>query len=135
MISTTSGMLTDNFSLREMNHSGYAQSKGITNFARGYAAENQQWLAIVLQLIREEFGLPIRVTSSYRSERVNRGVGGARTSAHTHGSAADIQFIGVPANKAAQRKMAIKIADYFDSIGLIYDQIIWYNTWIHVGMR
>lgn len=133
--SNVSGHLTQNFKLSELNHSGYASTHHIANVAHGYAAENQQWLAIVLQLLRDHFGVPIRITSGYRSEAVNKAVGGSPTSAHRHGSAADIKFADVPSGRANQKKRAMEIVRYFESIGLIYDQIIFYNSWIHVGMR
>lgn len=133
--SNVSGQLTQNFKLSELNHSGYASTHGVVNVASGYAAENQQWLAIVLQLLRDHFGVPIKVTSGYRSPAVNKAVGGSPTSAHRHGSAADIQFADVPVGRMNQKKRAMEIVRYFESIGLIYDQIIFYNSWIHVGMR
>lgn len=133
--SNVSGYLTENFKQSELNHSGYASKHGIRNVAVGYAAENQQWLAIVLQLLRNHFGVPISITSGFRSEAVNKAVGGSLTSSHIHGSAADIKFADVPVGRANQRRRAIEIARYFESIGLIYDQIIYYDSWIHVGMR
>lgn len=133
--SNVSGQLTQNFKLSELNHSGYASAHRVANIAHGYAAENQQWLAIVLQLLRDHFGVPIKITSGYRSEAVNKAVGGSPTSAHRHGSAADIKFADVPNGRANQKKRAMEIVRYFESIGLIYDQIIFYNSWIHVGMR
>lgn len=129
------GQLTQNFTLNELNHSGYAFSHKIRNVATGYAAENQQWLAIVLQLLRDRFGVPIRVTSGYRSPAVNKAVGGSPTSSHVHGSAADVSFADVPKGRQHQKKRAMEIVQYFESIGLIFDQIIYYNSWIHVGMR
>lgn len=133
--SNVSGQLTKNFKQSELNHSGYASTHGVKNVACGYAAENQQWLAIVLQLLRDHFGVPITVTSGFRSEAVNKAVGGSPSSAHRHGSAADIRFSDVPNGRLNQKKRAMEIVRYFESIGLIYDQIIFYNSWIHVGMR
>lgn len=132
--SEITGHLTRDFTLNELNHSGYAFSHGTRNVATGYAAENQQWLAIVLQLLRDHFGVPIRVTSGYRSPSVNKAIGGSPTSSHVHGSAADITFDDVPRGRQHQRERAIEIAQYLKSIDLIYDQIIYYNSWIHVGM-
>lgn len=133
--SGVSGYLTENFKHSELNHSGYASFHKIHNVATGYAAENQQWLAIVLQLIRDHFGVAITITSGYRSESVNKAMGGSPTSSHRHGSAADIKFADVPIGRANQKARAVQIAQFFDSIGLVFDQIIYYNSWIHVGMR
>lgn len=135
MFSDKPGHITQHFKYSELNHSGYAASKRIRNVAEGYAKENQEWLAIVLQIIRNHFNVPMTITSGYRSPKVNKAVGGAATSAHLHGSAADVVFADVAKNSLAQRKRALEIARYLDSIGLIYDQIIWYPSWIHIGMR
>jgi hypothetical protein len=107
----------------------------MNNVATGYAAENQQWLAIVLQLIRDHFGSAITITSGYRSKAVNKAVGGSPTSSHLHGSAADIKFADVSEGRVNQRVRAMQIAQFLESIGLVFDQIIYYNSWIHVGMR
>lgn len=137
MFSDKPGYITQHFKYSELNHSGYASRKKIRNVAEGYAKQNQEWLAIVLEIIRFHFNVPIKITSGYRSAAVNssKEVGGSPTSAHVHGSAADIVFPDVARNKLAQRERAYEIAHYLDSIGLIYDQIIWYPEWIHVGMR
>ena len=44
----------------------------------------------VLDPIRERYGKPIIVTSGFRSERVNKAVGGVSTSQHAKGQASDI---------------------------------------------
>jgi len=135
MLINRDGYVTKNFKLSELNASGYARSRRIKNVATGYTAENQQWLAIVLQLIRDHFGVPMVITSGFRSDVVNKGVGGSPTSAHRHGSAADVKFSNVANNLNAQREMAIKIAQFLDEIGIVYDQLIYYKSWVHVGMR
>jgi uncharacterized protein YcbK (DUF882 family) len=43
-----------------------------------------------LDLIREEFGKPIRITSGYRTEAHNKKVGGTSRSSHLKGLAVDI---------------------------------------------
>jgi uncharacterized protein YcbK (DUF882 family) len=47
-------------------------------------------LIVLLDLIREEFGKPIRITSGYRSPAHNAKVGGSPRSQHMLGKAADI---------------------------------------------
>ena len=48
-------------------------------------------LTVVLQCIREHFGKPVTITSGYRTAAHNAAVGGAKSSQHLLGRAADIQ--------------------------------------------
>lgn len=49
----------------------------------------------MLETVRTHFDAPITITSGYRSPRYNRKVGGARSSYHVKGMAADIRVSGV----------------------------------------
>ena len=50
-----------------------------------------QTLVVLLQAIREHFGKPVTITSGYRTAAHNAAVGGAKSSQHLLGRAADIQ--------------------------------------------
>lgn len=79
--------LTPHFSLEELTQTG----TGLQNDPPVEVAGNMLRLANLLEEVRKLLGdYPILVNSGYRSERVNRAVGGARNSAHTEGRAADI---------------------------------------------
>lgn len=52
-------------------------------------------LAEKLQVVRNNFGKPIVITSGWRSSRVNQKVGGASNSQHLAGKAADFVIVGV----------------------------------------
>ncbi len=84
-----------------------------------------------LEPIRARFG-PIRVNSGYRSPGVNAAVGGAPTSAHQFGCAADIDAI----NPAIQPRDIVSWI--VKESGLDYDQVIEEYTstasWTHIGM-
>ena len=53
-------------------------------------------LVMLLQCIREHFGKPITITSGYRTATHNTAVGGAKSSQHLLGRAADFYVEGVP---------------------------------------
>ena len=55
-----------------------------------------QTLVVLLQAIREHFGKPITITSGYRTAAHNAAVGGAKSSQHLLGRAADFYVEGVP---------------------------------------
>ena len=53
-------------------------------------------LAALLQKIRDHFGRPVVITSGYRTAAHNAAVGGAKTSQHLLGKAADFWVESVP---------------------------------------
>lgn len=67
-------------------------------------------LVVYLQQIRDHFGKPVHVNSGYRCAKHNKAVGGASSSYHTKGMAADISVEDIaPA----------EVAKYCESIGLL----------------
>lgn len=53
-----------------------------------------------LDKIREDYGLPLFISSGYRCDELNKKVGGVKTSQHTKGQAADINLGSVEMNRA-----------------------------------
>ena len=58
-------------------------------------------LTVVLQCIREHFGKPVTITSGYRTAAHNAAVGGAKSSQHLLGRAADIRVEDVSVEDVA----------------------------------
>lgn len=58
-------------------------------------------LTVVLQCIREHFGKPVTITSGYRTPAHNAAVGGAKSSQHLLGRAADIRVQDVSVEDVA----------------------------------
>ncbi|QDP62322.1 MAG: putative peptidase M15 [Prokaryotic dsDNA virus sp.] len=85
--------LTRNFTLQELIHSDTAQQSGITGQFNPppEVVDNLKHLAdTVLQPLRFLYGKPIHISSGWRSEALNRAVGGSPTSEHLQGIACDI---------------------------------------------
>ena len=56
-------------------------------------------LVWILQNVRDYFGMPVHITSAYRTVSYNADIGGASGSMHTFGMAADFVVDGVEAHK------------------------------------
>lgn len=65
-------------------------------------------LVNLLQSIRSHFGKPVTITSAYRTAAYNASIGGASSSNHVKGMAADIQVSGVS---------PVLVGMYADSLG------------------
>ena len=81
----------------------------------------------VLDPARERFGKPIKVNSGYRSYKLNKQIGGAITSQHLRGEAADI----TAGSKDENRKL-FEILRTMD-----FDQLINEHdfAWVHVSYK
>lgn len=87
--------LSKNFTLAELTKSEYAIRNNIKeqNTPSQQIIDNLEKLCInVLQPLRDKVGNPIKITCGYRCKRVNEGVGGASSSQHLDGKAADIEY-------------------------------------------
>ena len=79
------------FTLSELTHSDTAVSLGIDNTIPKECVRNIEHLVhCVLDPLRKQWGLPIRITSGYRCPELNEEVGGVEGSYHIDGCAADI---------------------------------------------
>lgn len=84
-----------------------------------------------LEPLRRRFGA-IRVTSGYRSQRLNALVGGAPTSQHTMGEAADIHTGG----RETSQKMYDYARQHVPYDQLILERKVSHGTyWLHLSLR
>lgn len=83
--------LSEHFTLEEFTASPKAVALNIPNNPNGTQVDALSALCFnVLEPIRAHFKTPIHILSGFRCERLNQSVGGAPTSQHTKGEAADI---------------------------------------------
>lgn len=128
--------LSKNFSLKEFTKSNTATRLGISNQPTEEHVENLKKLCVnVLQPLRDAIGLPLRITSGYRSEELNRAIGGSTTSDHSKGRAADLElYVDGEEDNAA-------IFNAIKELNLPYYQLIWefgddyQPNWVHVAYR
>lgn len=119
------------FTLEELSASTEAQRMGIDNTPTPEARANLTALVeAVLDPLRERYGYSIMVSSGYRCPRLNKAVGGAATSQHVDGEAADIYVA-----RAKDNAIIFSLIYYL----LPFDQLIWemgddeHPAWVHVS--
>lgn len=125
-----------NFLWTETCVSDTARAKGLNNDWRDTEIDRLdefydriRYTASVLEIVREIINQSIPVSSWYRSPQLNAIVPGhATNSAHMQGLAVDITPHGDLASLCGH------IADGLDARGIDWDQIIFENTWIHIGV-
>jgi zinc D-Ala-D-Ala carboxypeptidase len=126
--------ISEHLSLVEVTRSETAKRKGISNNPTAEHLENFKILAEnVFEKIRGHFGVPIHISSGYRSKELNSAIGGSQTSQHSKGQAIDIDMDG--------SGDGVSNADVYNFIKdkLDYDQLIWeFGTdknpdWVHVS--
>lgn len=132
MDKNTQTRLSEHFTLEEMCRSGAAVRHRIDNTPDREQTERLRQLCLnVLEPLRRRFGV-IRITSGFRSERLNAIVGGADTSQHMRGEAADIHISGMETGR--------KMYEYITA-NLDFDQLLFEHSmsngacWLHVSYK
>lgn len=116
--------LSEHFTLAEMTFSQTAVRKGIKNEPPMQAVVALKNLCEnVLEIVRVHFDRPIHISSGYRSPALNAAIGGASSSQHCLGEAADITVPGVD-----NLRLAKWIRD-----NTPFDQVIMEGSWVHVS--
>lgn len=128
--------LSENFTFYELCRSSVAERRGIKNRP---STENERRLVVanltnlckqVLQPLRDYVGGPVSINSGYRSKALNRLVGGAKTSQHLVGEAADI--------RVKSQEQAYEWAKWIMD-NCRFDQLLFERkgttTWIHVSCK
>ena len=87
-------------------------------------------LARNLQVLRDELGQPITITSGYRSPAHNAAVGGATRSQHLYGTAADFKV---------KNTAAVVVAETIERLisegRMIEGGLKAYSSWTHYDVR
>lgn len=121
------------FNILELCHSNTADLNHIDNTPNDEIKEHLEELMEFLDGLRSAWGSPIKVTSGYRCPQLNKKVGGASTSAHLIGYAADI----VPM-KGGFKNFVEFVKEWAKDKE--YDQILCETNskgkqWLHIGIK
>ena len=90
-------------------------------------------LMLLLQCIREHFGKAVTITSGYRTPAHNAAVGGAKSSQHLLGRAADIQVQGISVEDVAA--YAESLMPDWGGVGRYPVKAGRATGWVHVDTR
>lgn len=125
--------LSPHLTLAEMIRSESAKRLRISNQPLPEHLDNMKVLAKnVFEPIRKHFGMPIYISSGYRSDKLNKAIKGSKTSQHCKGQAMDIDMDG-------SGLISNSNVFYYIKDNLEFDQLIWefgdnYNPdWVHVS--
>ena len=118
--------ITEHFTLDEFILSDYAIRNNIDNTPSSKEVTNIIQLCItVLEPLRKMIGSPMKILSGYRCPTLNTAIGGASSSQHIEGKAADI----IVSNFTTEQ--LFNIIRYSD---IQYDQLIQeFNRWVHIS--
>lgn len=121
--------ISEHISFLEATQSPTALRLGIRNEPNDAQLIAMQMVAnMCFEPLREWYGSPIKVNSFFRSEDLNKAVGGAINSQHSKGEAIDMSAGSKEENK--------KLFDWAKD-NLIFDQLIneYDFTWVHISYR
>jgi zinc D-Ala-D-Ala carboxypeptidase len=128
--------ISEHLDMSEVIRSESAKRLGIKNIPTDEHTANLKVIAEnIFEPIRQNFRVPIRISSAYRSAALNRAIGGATNSQHSIGEAIDIDMDGNPHGVTNKQ-----IFDYIKN-NLNFDQLIWEfgdnknPDWIHVSYK
>ena len=132
-------VLTPHFALREFTESATAMKHGIDNRPTPEVVENLRRLCThTLEPLREKLGLPIIITSGFRTKELNDIiVHASRKSQHMEGRAADFYVAQGPVQGSRVQVSRELLIQAFRLIitepEIDFDQLIIYPTFIHVS--
>lgn len=120
--------LQQSFRLSEFLRSETAVRRGLDNTPKATELANiRNVLAPGMQRVRNCLGVPVHVTSGYRSAEVNRAVGGSQSSQHSQGLAADFVAPDFGLPRAVARYLMERAPE------IRFDQLIWEGAWVHIS--
>lgn len=125
---------TKNFSQSELERSSKAEKNKIDNSIPAEYLDNAQELLNALQVIRDSLGKPIKITSGYRCEKLNRLVGGVHNSSHLKAWAADVAVDGMSA-----KELFYWFSGFLKGSKMKFGQLLLENSrtgsWVHFSIR
>jgi zinc D-Ala-D-Ala carboxypeptidase len=122
--------LSKSFTLNELTKSQEATRLGIDNIPNEEEIQNLKILCEkILQPVRDFYGMPLSVSSGYRSAALCEAIGSSAKSQHTKGQAADFEIFGVANKEVAE--FIIKNLEYDQCILEFWNENEPNSGWVH----
>jgi len=122
--------LSKSFTLNELTKSQEATRLGIDNTPNEEQIQNLKILCEnILQPIRDFYGMPVSVSSGYRSIALCEAIGSSAKSQHTKGQAADFEIFGVANKDVAE--FIVKNIEYDQCILEFWNENDPNSGWVH----
>jgi zinc D-Ala-D-Ala carboxypeptidase len=126
--------LSKSFTLNELTKSQEATRLGIDNTPNEEHILNLKLLCEnVLQPVRDFYGMPLSVSSGYRSAALCEAIGSSSKSQHTKGQAADFEIFGVANKDLAD--FVVKNLDYDQCILEFWNENEPNSGWVHCSFN
>lgn len=126
--------LSKSFTLNELTKSQEATRLGIDNTPNEEQILNLKLLCEnLLQPIRDFYGMPLSVSSGYRSAALCEAIGSSSKSQHTKGQAADFEIFGVANKDLAD--FVVKNLDYDQCILEFWNENEPNSGWVHCSFN
>jgi zinc D-Ala-D-Ala carboxypeptidase len=122
--------LSKSFTLNELTKSQEATRLGIDNTPNEEQILNLKILCEkILQPLRDFYGMPVSISSGYRSVALCEAIGSSSRSQHTKGEAADFEIFGIPNKEVAE--FIIKNLEYDQCILEFWNENEPNSGWVH----
>lgn len=125
--------LTENFTFDELTSTSHNELLEANRESAKSFMKQLKYVAGTLEEIRAVLGVPLRVTSGFRSSQLNKLVGGSPTSGHTKGLCADIIPLGMDVVEAQKKIIANK--DKCPSLKKCILETVKGSEWLHVEAK
>ncbi len=125
--------MTEHFTFEELTNTSNVELLEANRESAKAFMKQLKYVAGTLEEIRAVLGVPLRVTSGFRNNALNKSVGGSPTSGHTKGLCADIVPIGMTVTDGFEIILGRK--DECPSLKKCIIEKVRGSEWLHVETK
>ena len=125
--------MTKHFTFEELTNTSNTELLEANRESAKAFMKQLKYVAGTLEEIRAVLGVPLRVTSGFRNNALNKAVGGSATSGHTKGLCADIIPVGLNVSDAF--KLIIENKAQCQSLKKCIIEKVRGSEWLHIETK